>query len=366
MNISERILGIDIIRIVSMLMILVLHICLQGGILDALTVGSAAYGAAWLLESFCYCAVNCYALITGYVMYSAERKNFKYSRIIPLWLQVFVWSVLIVILFKVFGHAELTVKDVISAVFPILNSRYWYFTAYFGMFFLIPFFNILIDNIDKKGYICLIATLFSVFSFLPFVIMEDPFITKFGYSTLWLTVLYFAGAFIRRTEQEITVKKRVWTVIYILSSVISFISSMLPQLIIGESVDTGGSTYAYSSPFTVASAVSLFMLLKDIRIKNRFVTRAVEKAAAVSFGVYLIHVDPLVFNCIFKGMFSGLTELPCFIMIIDIIAYSVLLYAVLGTADYIRLFIFGKLKVKERSEQLVTGAIKNLKAMKIK
>lgn len=160
MNSSERILGIDIIRIVSMLMILVLHICLQGGILDALTVGSAAYGAAWLLESFCYCAVNCYALITGYVMYSAERKNFKYSRIIPLWLQVFVWSVLIVILFKVFGHAELTVKDVISAVFPILNSRYWYFTAYFGMFFLIPFFNILIDNIDKKGYICLIATLF--------------------------------------------------------------------------------------------------------------------------------------------------------------------------------------------------------------
>ncbi len=366
MNSSERILGIDIIRIVSMLMILVLHICLQGGILDDLDVGSVSYGAAWLLESFCYCAVNCYALITGYVMYSSERKSFKYSRIIPLWLQVFVWSVLIVILFKMFGHAVLASEDVISAVLPVLNSRYWYFTAYFGMFFFIPFFNILIDNIDKKGYICLIATLFAVFSFLPFVIMKDPFIAGSGYSTLWLTVLYFAGAFIRRTEQEITVKKRIWAAIYILSSVIPFISSVLPQLVMRESVDIGGSTYAYNSPFTVAAAVSLFMLLKDIRIKSRFMTHAVENAAAVSFGVYLIHVDPLVFNYIFKGMFNGLTELPCFIMIICIIAYSVLLYAVLGAADYIRLFIFRKLKVKERSEQLVTGAIKSLKAMKIK
>lgn len=371
---NGRILGIDLIRIVSMLMILILHICLQGGVLENLAVGSAAYWVAWLLESLCYCSVNCYAVITGYVMYSPGKKDFKYSRIIPLWLQVFLWNGLITLLFAVFSPETVTTENAAAVFMPALNGQYWYFTAYFGMFFFIPFFNILIDNIDKKGFICLIVTLFAIFSFLPFTFAGkiDPFNTAFGYSTLWLSVLYFAGAFIKRMENEIRVKKGIWAVIYVLSSVIPCISSVLLDVATVSSVEEdvlpnlGGGTYAYNSPFTVAAAVSLFILLKDIKTTNRFVTAAVRASASVSFGIYLIHVNPLVFENIFKDMFKDLASMPCFIMIISIIAYAVLLYAVLGAADYVRLLIFRLLKTNERSERLVTGLVNKLKTMKVK
>lgn len=371
---NGRILGIDLIRIVSMLMILILHICLQGGVLKNLAVGSAAYWAAWLLESLCYCSVNCYAVITGYIMYSPGKRNFKYSRIIPLWLQVFLWNGLITVLFAVFRPETVTAEEAAAVFMPVLNSQYWYFTAYFGMFFFIPFFNILIDSLDDKGFICLVVTLFVIFSFLPFTFSGkvDPFNTLSGYSMLWLSVLYFAGAFIKRMENTIKVKKRIWAAVYVLSSVIPCISSVMLDVTKVSSVeedvlsDLGGGTYAYNSPFTVAAAVALFMLLKDIKIKNRFAVKAVNIAAPVSFGIYLIHVNPLVFANILNGWFRKLTDMSCFMMIISIIASAVLLYAVLGAADYIRLLVFRGLKISEHSERLVSGLVNKLKTMKVK
>lgn len=369
MNSTKRILGIELIRIVSMLMILVLHICLQGGVLTNLAVGSLSYWLAWLLESLCYCSVNCYALITGYVMYSKERNKYKYSRIIPLWLQVFMWNMLITILFKIFSPDKVTAETFATAFFPTVTTQYWYFTAYFGIFFFIPFFNILIDNIGKKEYICLIVTLFAVFSFIPFIFQEDPFHTKNGYSTLWLAVLYFIGAFIKQNEDVINVKKRIWAIIYVLSSVIPCISSSVLD-IAGTSADmlvsSGGTTYAYTSPFTVAAAVALFMLLKDVKIQNHFIEKFITIASSVSFGIYLIHVNPLVFDYLVKDLFKGLASMPCCTMILSIIAFSLLLYALLGAADYIRLVIFRLLKVNELSNKLVIRLTAKIKNMKIR
>ena len=80
--------GIDLIRIISMYMIVILHVLGQGGILWNLEKLSFRYNISWLLEIFCYCSVTCYALITGYVM---NNGKFKYKKIINLWSGVYRW-----------------------------------------------------------------------------------------------------------------------------------------------------------------------------------------------------------------------------------------------------------------------------------
>lgn len=75
---QERNYGIDFLRIISMFMIVILHILGNGGILASVQIGSSNYHLAWILEIASYCAVNCYALISGYVgIYSVH----KYSNI---------------------------------------------------------------------------------------------------------------------------------------------------------------------------------------------------------------------------------------------------------------------------------------------
>ena len=89
MNGTKRLQWIESLRIISMFMVIVLHICLQSGVLYNINVNSAEYFIAWFIKSFCYCAVNCYALITGYVMEGktlSGSDRFRFSKILPLWL----------------------------------------------------------------------------------------------------------------------------------------------------------------------------------------------------------------------------------------------------------------------------------------
>lgn len=60
---TKRNIGIDLLKIVSMLMIVTLHMLGHGGVLDNMPPMSRCYQVAWLIEIACYGAVNCYALV---------------------------------------------------------------------------------------------------------------------------------------------------------------------------------------------------------------------------------------------------------------------------------------------------------------
>ena len=371
MSAQKRILWIDLLRIISMLMVVILHICMQGGVLHGFSVGSAGYFLSWLLESFCYCAVNCYALITGYIMYNPNKK-FNYSRIIPLWLQVFFYCGCILLLFSFLKPESLTMS-VLNYLMPVTNNIYWYFTAYFGMFFFIPFMNILAEKLDKKQFTTLAATMFIVFSFVPFTFTDkDPFYTKNGYSMLWLVILYFAGAYIKRFGNDFKIKKRIWLIVYLIASILPLISSALSDAAYvsnagdAQAGTTGGGTYDYVSPFTVIAAVALFMIIKDTEINNRFSAKLIGFFAPASFGVYLIHVHPLVFDNILLGRFMYISSFHPLAIVPITILTAVLFFAALAAIDYIRILLFRLLRVNKLSESLVNFTVDKIKNMKVK
>ena len=78
---KERNYGIDCLRVISMFMVVLLHVLGRGGVLQATKNLSINYGVSWFLEIAAYCAVNCYAIISGYVGYG---RKIKYSNLIYL------------------------------------------------------------------------------------------------------------------------------------------------------------------------------------------------------------------------------------------------------------------------------------------
>lgn len=77
--------GINLFKLFSMFMIAQLHILGMGGIIGA-TEGTAAYYHVFFMQNAAFCAVNCYALVSGYLMLGKEIKP---SRITELWFEVF-------------------------------------------------------------------------------------------------------------------------------------------------------------------------------------------------------------------------------------------------------------------------------------
>ena len=70
----ERNYGIDLLRIISMIMVVVLHMLLQGGVLDNANNLKFNNYTAWFLEISCLCATNVFGIISGYVGYKAKQK----------------------------------------------------------------------------------------------------------------------------------------------------------------------------------------------------------------------------------------------------------------------------------------------------
>ena len=95
----EKNYGIEWLRILSMYMVAVLHTLGQGGILGSFKQGDLSFSIAWFLETAAFGAVDCFALISGYVGY---HSHFRYKKGLRLWFQTFFYTIGITILFAIF------------------------------------------------------------------------------------------------------------------------------------------------------------------------------------------------------------------------------------------------------------------------
>ena len=86
----KRNYGIDLLRMVLMLMVVVIHVLTHGGVIKATEQLSANYSMSILMESFVFCAVNCYALISGYVYIDSR---YRFSGLVQIWLQALLYCV---------------------------------------------------------------------------------------------------------------------------------------------------------------------------------------------------------------------------------------------------------------------------------
>ncbi len=174
---TERNYGIDILKNISIFMVVVLHVFGRGGLLKACETGSAQYYISWFMESLAYCAVDCFAMTTGYLMID---KKYKTSRITTLWLQVSFYSILFTIIMALLSF-EVDAKMWFKSFFPVSSGLYWYFSAYVGVFFLMPFINKLLNSISKKQFTILCLVLLAFFSIINMTTFSNVFATYKGY-----------------------------------------------------------------------------------------------------------------------------------------------------------------------------------------
>lgn len=192
----KRNYGIDALRLVLMYMVCVLHTLGQGGILNASSKGSLGYYVFWLLEIFSYCAVDGFAIISGYTAVDRPR---KYEKIVDMWFQAFFYSFVVTAVFTVIGvNTDWNIKEMIKCALPVTFEKFWYFTAFFALFFAIPVLNKFVFSLDGKTARKALFILVILFSGVGLV--ANAFKTQGGYSALWLMVLYCIGALAKKTK----------------------------------------------------------------------------------------------------------------------------------------------------------------------
>ena len=347
----KRNCGIDFLRMILMLMVVILHILGHGGVIGATNQLSVKYGVSWLIEGLAACAVNCYALISGYVYFSSR---YKFSSLLQICLQALLYSLGIAICVWILKPEYFSVGSLINYLFPVSKSAYWYLSTYVGLFVLIPFLNAGINALSKEQTKTYLYLMFFVFSILPTIARQDTFFVNSGYSTFWLAYLYVIGACIRKYGWGDTLKPSKAFLIYICSVLISWgikiVYESITGCLLGEPM-TGADFISYTSPTMVIAAVALFLTFKNVTISPKL-TGFISEFSPAAFGVYLIHEHECIRGHFISNKFVFLTEFSTPIMVVGIFSCALFIFAGCLFVDWIRHKIFARMRVNERLNKL--------------
>lgn len=352
---NTRNIGIDLLRIVSMLMVVILHILGHGGIIETCPPLSLNHDLTWLLRIICFGAVDLFALTTGYVY---AKQNFKYSKIIMLWLSVLFYSAGIALIYFLFTDVYIGIKTLIKSFLPIMTKQYWYFTAYFCLFLFIPFINKLLSGLSKNNYKKLILIglcAFCIVAWLGIMFGIDTFGLGNGYSFLWLMFLYLIGAYIKTYEIDFKKhSKNKHILLFVITCLTTYILSTILDIVkykISGSFGSRTTLICYISPFIVFASIQLFLFFSKLQLTKY--SKIITKISLASFGIYLISEHPIIRANFITDKFCNVASDSYFTIIPKILIYAILIYIICTIIEFGRLYLFKKINLSSYCESII-------------
>lgn len=245
-----------------MFMVMILHVNLNGSQMIKGSLQNPSVQASVWIEFICIIAVNLFAMISGYVGLNSRH---RYSRLVELWLQVIFYSWLSLFIAELLG-INVYKFQLIKSIFPAVFMQYWYFNAYLLLFILMPILNVGIKTLSRRKLTLLCILSFVAVSFLNIVRTTNGFGIAYGYTTIWLSLMYIYGALLRIYGlPKFLSQKKYCLALWAVSFIVLVIGANVLALFSGHRLNL--RLIAYNNPLTVIRlqySVSFFkfMLMK--------------------------------------------------------------------------------------------------------
>lgn len=225
---------LDIIRIFALICVISVHFFLNSGFYDENVYGEKML-VMCILRSFFIICVPMFITLTGYLM-NKKQLNLKYYKgIVKILVIYFMCSLIYAIFQKFYLKENVDIIIFLENLLSFKGTRYsWYIEMYIGLFLLIPFLNLIFNNLkDKKQAKCLLFTLIfiigipcilNIFNFDSADWWQNPSMSN-KYTKLvpsWWTSIYpifyyFLGAYLSKYEIKLNTK---WNLILLITILI--------------------------------------------------------------------------------------------------------------------------------------------------
>lgn len=365
-NNEKRLSNFDLMKIISMFLILVWHYIHNTKLLYN-TTGTLHFSLVVLWFTIII-HVNSFIVSMGYFQID---KRFKFSRILSLNNSAWFYKVLFLIVFITLG-IEVSAVEKLELLSPLtLYKQYWFLATYLILYCLSPFINRLINNLSKRGLHKFIFTLFMFASILSTLTGQTLYNVESGHSIFTFILLYTIGAYIKKYPidnnyyfKNISTKLRnvIFIVVYLFlvlfnsflyhygeelllsnNEIVKYIGNILVSLKLG-----------FDNPIVIVQSIIYFLIFDSLKIKNNFIS----KLSSLTFGIYLIHDNLLVRGKLYNEFYKISLEYSFFNIYGRIFISSVIVFIICIFAEFIRKKIFKLLSKTKISKKLKETTIK--------
>ena len=281
----ERESNIELLRIISMILVLVSHASytsLEPPTQEEISTMLDSSLLRALSESFSKVCVNAFILISGW--YGIKVRPVRFAELV---FQVLFVSVFVYMTMRLFGLIQpMNINEWIEVIL-IKHRGYWFVKAYIILYMFAPVLNTFIENCSRKQLKTFLTAFFLVQVIYGFYHYGGWYAG--GYSPLSFMGLYLLARYMRLYPNKYSqFNKYTDLSLYLVISVLTVGCS----LALTYFFDKGGTVlFLYSSPLVILSSVFFFLFFT----KLSFYSKIVNWVAASCFAVYLVHNSPYIF-----------------------------------------------------------------------
>ncbi len=274
---GKRNLGLDLLRIFSMIGIIAWHLFVHGDILNLVPNGTTYHYIFLLIKSLAFFSVNIFVLISGYFL---SKQQFRLKKMIRLIVEVSFWGIVCYLASIIVGGGTFSLFELVKSLFSWFFGIYWFPTVYLVLYALSPFINMLLEKLNKEKYLVLVA-LFLFISSAPFLSSELGINEN---SIIWFVSLYLVGAYVR--EYNFKGNKLIDCILLAFCVAVIFAIKVVDHSLMSK---VEMYAWRYNSVFCLLGSFALFDLFREVKFNNVRIGKLLGAIAGLTFGVYLIH-----------------------------------------------------------------------------
>ena len=345
---TKRESGVELLRIFAILGVVVLHYNnpVFGNALELTKDDSVKHTFLMILQSLCVPAVDIFMIISGYFM--CEKKSIRIVKPFELLAQVMIFGGVLYVLDTLISGGALSLKECFTKMIP----ANYFVILYIAVYFLSPFVNKMINNVDIKKMFIVLIILFAVYPTLVDFYYDitgsgrtglstiGAYGSQRGYTVVNFLLMYITGAFIRKAkfDEKYTSKLMLAAVTAVCMGITLAVSSYYPE-----------AAQEYCNPVLVVQAAAIFLLFRQIKFSSNIVNTLAKGA----FTCYLAHTALIKYIDVPRNVTKGPAVMAghLIVSVMGIYAVCFVMYLVWSLAVKLVYRLFPKLTEKTLEEK---------------
>ncbi len=293
---KERKLGYDLVRIISILMVVAIHsnVAYLSGV-----QGTTGWYLVMLLTSVCLVSVPLFFMVSGALLLDTEEvislKPLFFKRILKQAIPFLVWSVIYIMVGIFTNRISFSLSSFTNLLGKPAYYQFWFMYSLLAIYLLLPILQALVIKLEKKHleYALILWLIFSTLfpalhRFIPAIKLSEhaDLVVCEGYIGFFIL-----GYYLKKYHTEISSKKAL--LLGLVGLLLTCLFAVLEYVVSAKNgtIYIGYFYKTYLTPFVVLAVVGLFLFFQNAKYTDKEKPiKLLNTGSNLSIGVFYVHM----------------------------------------------------------------------------
>lgn len=297
---EDRKYGVDVVRIIAVILVLTVHFFLNTNYYST-SISGISMIVQTIIKNFCRSCVPLFIIITGFLNNKKEYNKSFFKGLFNILLVWLFYSIIEYLYVAISSDmlGKINIKTFLSSITSFKACEYsWYIKMYIGLYFMTPVLNNAYNSFNKKNKLYLLIITICNLILPVFVnnIFNGIIYMPYWWSGLYPIAYYIMGKFL--SDNKPNIKKKNIVILIILTQILTCLYNTLFAI-------------EYNSFTVFINSTLIFLLFYDIDIKNKVLQNIIKYTSNITLDIYLASslIDKIIYP-IFNNKFLelGITQ----------------------------------------------------------